>query len=329
MQAKKVKINRKGYTLLEMLIALTISTLLLSLVMKYLQINNKQNALIHAISDLQENSRVAQVILNHSLEAIGSMGCANLSATFPIKNRGVSAKNLLTPFNAIQVFRGDGKRWSPSLPLDHWNFRPKKGTDVLLIRQMASLTNKLKRIQGHQLLIEPGPVKFKSKQNILIADCKQAVLATILKVRFSKSKDQILTLSGQIPNTFNIKTAEVGELLTSLFYVRDTRRKNKENLRIYALYRMDDRRKWELIPNVVNMKIHGFILTPSRFLRRVLYGSFDGHLLTGLEMDLLFRSHSPVLANAKSYRFQQHLVKPNDHYLYQPIKLWLSLRVLA
>src|SRR3990167_11166053 len=85
--------NSNGMTLIELMLALTLSTFILSFLYEiYLAAENNRR-MQHNLMTIQENTQLISQLIAQHVRMSGYAGCAKLTKDFPIKN------NVLTDFS--------------------------------------------------------------------------------------------------------------------------------------------------------------------------------------------------------------------------------------
>jgi len=307
--------NTKGFSLIELLCALTIGMIMLSALGELFISYKKTTDLTHAISTMQEHMRFLSHYMRHYITQTGYTGCSHLYESFH-------------PWDhALSIYQGNGSGWLPVLP-HGFRFKPRENSDVIEIHFMnnktAGLFNEVFK-DDERLHVESSPI-FKAGQSMMIADCLHAEIVRIQSVYLSKAKHyQSLTLQTPIHFSFG-HLAEVGQMKTMIFYIGKTSRKNKLKQPIYALYQVDERgRKTELVSGIYDLKVTLYqkksheLLTPEPGAIR------NWHNVVGIRVDLLLRSRENVLQRAKTYWFNGVFYMPSDHRLYQSVQLFFPL----
>lgn len=195
----------KGFSLIELLCALTISiiglTALMSVFAKYSLLHERYLAM----ADARNSERFATYVLRQSIQKAGFIGCATLDDHFNLKNAGVDQDHRLSFGSSIQVYSTH-------------NVRAKAGTDIIEVRNMSSDVSPLMRSinNSNQMTLSETPI-FKPGDNILVSDCQHAVMAHVQTVsRSRKYHTQRLTLSAVIHTKFDTE-AKVGLLERLIF----------------------------------------------------------------------------------------------------------------
>jgi type IV pilus assembly protein PilW len=320
--------NTAGFSLIELLCALTIGLIVATVIMEIFLDLKKTYAIEKALSEIQENARFAEHILRQSIEHAGLIGCVKLTPTFPITDFGVRQQNKLVYNNYFTIFSGVNGIWIPQLPQD-FKFKPKEETDVILVRNVTPLTgNLLQPISNANKIYVSLQPKFSARDDILIADYSHAALAQLRSTYTSTAKQyQLLTTSRIITTQFDMH-AGIGEIQTRVFYIKKTTRKNNQGKAIYALYQIDARgRSSELIANIINLKVSCYILKANGKLQeKTPQQIYDWTQVSAIKVQLLLVSTNEVLASVKHYEFNHRTYYPHDRRLYKTVQFIIPLR---
>ncbi len=215
----------RGFTLVELMIALVLGLLVLGAVVSVLGLNQQSNRVVEAMSALQENGRYAIDKMVAELRRSGYSGFFG--------DLGVGAENVLnSPTNLV---------WSISDTLRAYDnvsagtniggiagFVP--GTDVLLITGMSDSVPLGSNPDTDTFTVEAGANLFTSGDILLVAGCDQAALFQATSVSSVGSVTTILHAagggmtpgnSGGTVNTRFGADAEIGRLNTTLYYIKN------------------------------------------------------------------------------------------------------------
>jgi type IV pilus assembly protein PilW len=181
--------NQRGFSMVELMIALTIGLLILASVGVIFVNTKKSYGTQDRLSRLQENGRFAMHYLMRDLRLVGYMGC--LSDMTDFKNR--LNDNTLFSFNLsvpIEGFDSSGAAWSPS---GDTNKPGLAGTDMVAIRFVdpsASTTIITPMPNTSAELIVSSTASFSDGDFMLISDCATADLMQITQVQPESAKIQ-------------------------------------------------------------------------------------------------------------------------------------------
>jgi len=108
--------------------------------------------------------------------------------------------------------------------------------------------------EDRSILYVDGAVHFAAKNWLMIADCQHAEIFQIEK-SVIRHHQQALHLSHSLHSQFSAG-AEVGKFKINRYFIAKTKRRNQDNLPIYALFMTDiNHRKIELVENIQQMQI--------------------------------------------------------------------------
>lgn len=227
----------KGITLIELMIALLMSSLILSgLTMIYLACDKNQKTQ-SALLTIQENSRISMQLFNEAFQTAGYIGCAKLTDQFPVTN------NLSIQFTAatkIKPYKDNEK---------------KSGSDAISIMRANPVTTHLvQHMTEYTQLILPPSIKGAEKEIWVISDCESVEIFRVQQI-LNLENNQIFQPEKPLKKLYGIH-AEVSQLENNAYYVAKTDRVDSLGFPVYALYKKDIySKKSELIEGVNDMKI--------------------------------------------------------------------------
>jgi hypothetical protein len=204
------KSSYSGITILEFMLAMLISLLLFSILgMIYLAIEKNTAAQI-AYRMIQENGRVATQLLVRNLHRAGQIGCARLTADFPITNYlnyTVSPDNKIIGTDAMLTIRGGSE-------VSGFLLQPMITTSVLY----ASTT-----------------VHFSPGDMAIISDCQTAEIFKIKMIEKINQQTQKIILQTPLHKQYG-NQSELRHFEINTYYVATTQRIDSTGAVIYALY---------------------------------------------------------------------------------------------
>lgn len=219
-----------GLSLIELMVALTVSSFLLVIMTAVFLGAEHVFKIQEELSNLQENKRIAVKLLTSDLRLAGYIGCAKLTADFPLKK---FQSYDLKPQNKIAI----------------------TANTVEVQHVSISHANLLESTQGSTEIILTNDSRFSAGDILLISDCKTAEIFQIKSV-IKKSHYQIIIPTVELTNIYD-KQAEVAHLEKNYYFVAKTNRKSSQGKPIYAFYYRDiNNRKTELIENINRMNVH-------------------------------------------------------------------------
>lgn len=172
---------RAGFSLLEMMIVLTLSSTFVFAVYQLFFHQQQQYHHQQAMLVTQENTRLALHILQKNLSNAGEAHCQN-PAHLILENQVAHLPMELKLFQGhfLYGYHGDNNRWDPPLPaqLAH---KVSNNTDVVVVEKASYARARLARAMLHAEdpihLLEKN--LFKAGEIVLIADCTHADLFMI------------------------------------------------------------------------------------------------------------------------------------------------------
>lgn len=231
---RNLKAGSRGFSLIEILVALALSSLLIIVVSKnYLSAKNIYHAQTE-ITYLNENIRFADFVLWQSITQAGFAGCLKK-----------------TDFGIAKAIYGyDG---GSNLP-GYLAGKVVKGTDVIVIAKASADVTILVSD------ISVGARSFKVMQNpategnkfLLIADCENGEL-----LQAEDHRSNTIHAKSAMAHSYSARTAEVRRFEELTFFVSNTQWLDERKQRISSLYfSLNQGHKQELVPGVGGMQIY-------------------------------------------------------------------------
>ena len=222
----------RGFSLVELMVALVISLILLGGVIKIYESSKQAYRAQDNQARLQENGRFAMYFLAKDIRMAGYMGCNRISQVTP----NIIAKTPpMTPlFSAETVIGGyDGGTWPASFPA-----KPAKlvaGTDAILVRHASAASVSVAKSMTDvkptnppmaEIQISSNPSNYQAGDLLFITDCSSADIFRATSV--SKGSGGITiahTIATNSQNTLSKAyntDAQVMAFEYSLYYIRTT-----------------------------------------------------------------------------------------------------------
>jgi type IV pilus assembly protein PilW len=223
----------RGYSLLELLIAVTLA-LFLSLGMMNIFIQSKNiYQLTQNLNKVQTNARIAINALSHDIRMAGLIGCVRLIDFLPLHSH-------LTPDTSLVVWHKG--QTTAKFPLPKLA-RYRQDSDIILIQLMSPNTVPIKFAKaGNISLINRTP--FTPKDSLLISDCQHAEV-----FNWGHKNLKYIYRIG----------SEIGFFDKIIYYIGDTGRISETGQGIYALYRRNlnksIKKPVELVEDIERMSI--------------------------------------------------------------------------
>ncbi len=254
-----------GLTLIEMLVAITMSSMILLLVTSIYMTTQKNFHMQEALSELDENARFSEELLRSSIQKSGYIGCAHLSHDLPIQN---DTSYILTTNNKLTVQVG-------SL------------SDELTIRfadtQSASLVSPIWQSSKLTLSLHP---KFNAEDIAVITDCQKAEIVRIVHVSYEANR-QVITLASPLHYSFQ-SSAEVSHLSIVSYFIEKTKRKKNDGSPVYSLFKKElNQQKTELVENVEGMRLTFDVFKDGQILPKNSDNFLDSDSVMGVTAKLL------------------------------------------
>lgn len=166
-----------GLSLIELMIALLIGSILMVGVIQVFSASSNAYRLAQGMSRVQENGRFALDYLQRDVRMVGHYGCVNDQArlqTPGIMNSYTSAATAESPFNfaiSLQGYEATGSGtsgtvnlaspaagWMPALPayISGLTPAPRPGSDIILMRYLYATGAPVTAVTSTQLAISPG-----------------------------------------------------------------------------------------------------------------------------------------------------------------------------
>lgn len=227
-----MKNRMSGISLIELMIAMTLSAILMQGVIQLYLTIKQQFLYQQALSNIQQSIRVTHMLLGQWVRSDGSLGCLNI-------------KHLP---NLIQ------RRFDIQPP------EPKHYGDVIWVREVNPLYHLKKTVRAgdttFQIQEKIEIKKIKNKKTLSISDCMDAEIVELIhKSRFSEKMGTTLTVSKGIHGNYDLNTY-IGWFESKIIYVAKTERKNKRGEPIFALYAKDiQQRVNEIVEGIVDLRV--------------------------------------------------------------------------
>lgn len=229
---------QRGLTLVEMMVALTLSLILIAGTLQIFLSSKQAYRTEDALSRIQENGRFALDYLATEVRKTGYTGCMPASALSSVENilnspgsYGWDFKNMLVGYEATSSTSPGS--WSPTFPLT-LSPAPVPGTDAITVRFMASDGIDLvpPYSDSAQLFISPASVSagdLAIGDIAMVTDCKKGSIFQITNLQSSGGKVNVVHSQGSFTpgnsqslfsNSYG-EDAELAVFVTEMFYIGD------------------------------------------------------------------------------------------------------------
>lgn len=223
----------RGYSLLELLVALTLALFLSSgMISIFIQSKNIYQ-LMQNLNKMQTNARIAINALSHDIRMAGFIGCVRLIDFLPRHSH-------LTPDTSLVVWHKGQTTAKLALPT---LTRYRQDSDIVLIQLMNPNTIPIKFAKAGNISLM-NRATFAPNDIVLISDCQHA---EVFNWRYKNLK-YIYQMD-----------SELGFFDKIIYYIGDTGRISETGQGIYALYRRNlnqsIKKPVELVEDIEKMSI--------------------------------------------------------------------------
>ena len=329
--------TNRGFSLVELMVALVISLILLGGVIKIYESSKQAYRAQDNQARLQENGRFAMYFLAKDIRMAGYMGCNRLWDLYPNNPYVIANNPPMTPlFSAETVIGGyDGGTWPASFPA-----KPAKlvaGTDAILVRHASPIGVSLAvsmSLDTDEIQIGPNPNNYQTGDILFITDCSNADIFRATSI--SKGAGGIITIAhASNQNTSNrlskaYKTdAQVMAFEYSLYYIRTTATPGVD-----ALYRVTaNSGPEELVDGVRDMQfLYGRDMTNDSAANEYdtaakINGAADWSAVVSVRVSLLLVSQGNFLTQTRQeLHFNGTTYKAPDNRMYAAFGDTVTLR---
>jgi len=259
--------NQAGLTLIEIMIAMTISLILLAGVIQIFISNKQTYRMQEAAAQIQEGGRFAVQMMDHDLRMTGYFGCGSL-ITAPVNRVDLNGDGIP---DSNADFSGEGLQGfeHADLPIAISNTQSLTADEVLPdtdiisisrgedsgIRLVGNLTSVNANIQLDEAL---AGGRFKAKDTLMISDCTDGDIIAATNVSSGSGKITIAHANSANTTNFLSKAygpdAEVMSLVSHIYYI-GTGSSGRPALFRYALGNNGVMVAQELVEGVEDMQI--------------------------------------------------------------------------
>lgn len=316
-----LKRKEKGFTLIEIMVAIAIGALLLSGIVQAFVGFKTTDKLSNSLSRVQEAGRTALDIISKDLRLAGYKGCADPAI---VENVNIIADNPPTTNfieTSLRGFDVTATGWSTGhadlAPIDGSSIEDASlNSDVVSIMRASTLSTGLNEHDNNNsnVKVVGNPLGLSQNDIAILSDCESMDIFRISNVTGDGSNNTIVTFAhgiGSNTNTDNklskAYTDENARLMTFVahtYFVADTGRKNNQGDTINALYRMDeDGTVEEIVEGVENIQLtygEEYVNGNRRFVPASTSG-LDLTQVTSIKISLLVASNDRVLAIDDSF----------------------------
>ncbi len=254
--------KQKGFTLIEIMVAVVVSLILLSGVIQIFMSTKQTYKFGEALSRMQETGRFAIDMLTRDIRMAGYQGCADLG-TIPANVIANNPPVVSFGSEAIGGWEYTGT-WAPALPAQPAAITSlvKANTDVITIKHASAtgmqLTGNL-LVENANIQVSANTIGAVANDVLFISDC---TTADIFRATNVSSGGTVTIAHASSSNTSNRLSkaygtdAKVYAFNDSVYFVGPTNRSNRQGQNVFALFRRNGSGTIdELVEGVENMQI--------------------------------------------------------------------------
>jgi type IV pilus assembly protein PilW len=329
------KNNRKritGFTLVEMMIAMTISTVLLGGVIEVFLASKQAYRLQESQARMQENARFLFAILSNSIRQAGYTGC-NSRKPGAITNTLNNASDHAYRFGtALEGYEAETSSWSPTV--DAAITSPLVGNDIIVIRGALDsgirVVTPFMNTSSASLRVTSGN-DLEQEDIVMVTDCSAASILQISNA--TPSSGSLVHNTGNVVSPSNATSnlgkiyrddAEIIKMETRAYYIRTGANG------LPAIYqRIGLNAAEELIEGVEGMQIlYGEDTDNDSNSDRFLSADqVDMEEVVAVRISILLQSITDALTTgSQSYTFNGTTVTPTDHRVRRVFTTTIALR---
>lgn len=253
------KKNQLGMTLIEMMLALSLSIFLISVVLKmYLIAESSQIAQTDLLT-IQQNMQMISQILKHEVKASSYFGCAKFTDDFPFKNNSIY---ILNQKNRIEKYQ---------------NTDVKAGTDAIRFWHASARSAFLvKTMRGYSDLYVSASLPIKSGDNLIISDCQTAEIFQVKQVLVIDNNTKKIVSKNPLSQFYKIHS-EINLLEVVVYFIGANN----------ALFTKDVRgNKSELVEGISQMKITIYQIENNKLTAHSVGDLTNSGEIKGISFDL-------------------------------------------
>ena len=250
----------RGFTLIEIMVALAIGALLLAGITQVFISLKQTDKVSSALSRVQEAGRTAMGIMAYDFRMIGYKGCADPAIT---ENINIIAANPPTTDFISTSLRGSdisATGWSSATtPVDFTDLSDIDGTgarkarldsDIISIMRASDDTATVDEHDNNNsnVKVEGNPLNLSQGDVAILADCESMDIFRISNVTTSGGSSEVTFAHGmgsgvntnnKLSKAYTDPNAKMMSFLSNTYFVGETGRKNVNGDTIYALFRRD------------------------------------------------------------------------------------------
>lgn len=256
---QKPVLRQRGLTLIEIMVALTLSLLLLAGMIQVFQSNKQSYRVQDALSRVQESGRFAVDFIARDLRMAGFQGCVSMEDLPTTVIARPPAPNF-SPGNVMVAYDAKAANWVPALPA---TIPAVAGTDVITVQGASGAGIELVGnvdVSNANIQITPSTM-FSQNDLVFISDCQTGDIFRVTNNPNGSGSSTTLTygvgsnFTNRLSKEYGTE-AEVMAYRSNTYFVRDTGRQNLIGQPIQALSVIDaNGNRSDLLDGIEDMEI--------------------------------------------------------------------------
>ncbi len=246
-----------GLSLVELLISMTLGLLIVGACLQIYLFAKQQGFKQSGLIRIQENARIIHAVLGKAIESSGKMGCNAFSHEMAVSiSADIDAEKLmLLPLSASKGLNPQ-TIVANSLISEQRRKKIKVDSDIFHVNSVESSMPVHHLDLKAKLIFVKANVEVNQGQIVVLSDCAHALIAKVQQVEHNKGFTKLMISSADDQLMSFAKSATVGLLNSTLYYVADTGRTNASGNSITSLYKTNlNGRTIELVEGVEDMRI--------------------------------------------------------------------------
>lgn len=316
------KLN-SGFSLIELLIASSLGLFLMAGVAAVYFAELRDFNFQQALSQIQDNQRIATYFLTTDIRMAGFIGCARLSEAKVFNT--IDTVYFSANSKIFAYHHGKTTATYSNSAIETLLQKSVENSDMLVV-QFTDPETLSAHVKGDEIDFT-GNSRFKAGDIFSLSNCNQVDL---FQAKEAGSYSIIPAVSVKMDD-FDPLT-QLSLFHSYVFYIAETGRKNLAGNLIYALYRRDlngpATQQSELLEGVRSMHVYFAVRNSSQNNIEYFTGDQvqDWENVIGVKIVLLMQSLENVNLTPQQYQFDGNSYLPSDRRLYLPWEIDVALR---
>lgn len=327
-----------GLSLIELMVAITISLILLAGVVQIFLSSKTSYRVLEATSRVQENGRFAVDFLNKDIRMAGYMGCfrGNIASVETILNNPTDFSWDYT--TAVQGHEWTGAGWSPALPAALAG-QVLNGTDVIVTRGLAGdgISLVFPYTNAAQVFVDEDASTIAIGDIIMVTDCNQASIGQVTNAQINGFGYNLVhsgaggftpgNATPQFSNAFGAGS-EIARLQTNVYYI-GTGASGSPALFRRSLITGGILQAQELIDDVENMQVYyGEDLDNDGVANRYVEANNVANMdnVVSVRISLLLRTMDNISSAAQTYTYDDTETTAGDRRIHRIFNTTIKIR---